>query len=48
VPAVGYSWQGSRGLSDANGGARGSSDDQTPSKFGWGRMESLKRRSSRK
>ena len=48
VPAVGYSRQGSRGLSDANGGARGSSDDQTPSKFGWGRMESLKRRSSRK
>jgi hypothetical protein len=48
VPAVGYSRQGSRGLSDAAGGPRGSSDDQTPSKFGWGRMESLKRRSSRK
>lgn len=47
APAAGYSRQGSRGLSDAAGAPRGS-DDQTPSKFGWARMESMKRRGSRK
>jgi hypothetical protein len=42
-----YSRQGSRGLSDTAAGVRGS-DDQQPSRFPWGRMESLKRRNSKK
>jgi hypothetical protein len=42
-----YSRQSSRGLSDTAAGVRGS-DDQQPSRFPWGRMESLKRRNSKK
>lgn len=42
-----YSRQGSRGLGDTVAGVRGN-DDQQPSRFPWGRMESLKRRNSKK